>query len=325
MVGDSYVKFIDRFSEEPIQSVKMRWGDQVRFTNNVGIIPVFNRWNESLIFTAEHREYFIHEESATLGAGDTLIVELTKLLAGIEFQVKDETGPVPNLSVNLTVFSTKTDSDGIALFFNKPARRVYHYSIEKPCYFLVYDSLFLEIDTMIHITLEKDTILPVVTVETYGDTLQINSSKTGDLYAALPGTEPQPDSIHANSILSIPVTSNDMIQVITSDLPFGDYWVYVIDDCGNISEGLTIRVGFEEFPVIPFRIYPNPVGNALFIEPTRIFNFSVDISSVNGRILYSRVCSGSRQYLDLSSFPKGVYFITIRSKDFVSTRKIIKL
>ncbi len=28
--------------------------------------------------------------------------------------------------------------------------------------------------------------------------------------------------------------------------------------------------------------------------------------------------------LDLSLFPKGVYFITIRSKDFVTTRKIIK-
>ena len=29
--------------------------------------------------------------------------------------------------------------------------------------------------------------------------------------------------------------------------------------------------------------------------------------------------------LDLSSFRKGVYFITIRSKDFVTTRKIVKL
>ena len=34
---------------------------------------------------------------------------------------------------------------------------------------------------------------------------------------------------------------------------------------------------------------------------------------------------GATHHLDLSSFQKGVYFITIRSKDFVTTKKIIKL
>ncbi|MGW8316643.1 MAG: T9SS type A sorting domain-containing protein [Bacteroidales bacterium] len=29
--------------------------------------------------------------------------------------------------------------------------------------------------------------------------------------------------------------------------------------------------------------------------------------------------------MDLSSFNKGVYFITIRSKDFITTRKIVRL
>jgi len=29
--------------------------------------------------------------------------------------------------------------------------------------------------------------------------------------------------------------------------------------------------------------------------------------------------------IDLSSFPKGIYFITIRSKDFVTTEKVIKM
>jgi hypothetical protein len=34
---------------------------------------------------------------------------------------------------------------------------------------------------------------------------------------------------------------------------------------------------------------------------------------------------GPSHHLDLSSFQKGVYLITIRSKDFVTKRKIIKL
>jgi hypothetical protein len=52
-------------------------------------------------------------------------------------------------------------------------------------------------------------------------------------------------------------------------------------------------------------------------------------SSVSGNfagpILIRQEIEGTSHQLDLSSFQKGVYFITIRSKDFVTTRKIIKL
>jgi len=34
---------------------------------------------------------------------------------------------------------------------------------------------------------------------------------------------------------------------------------------------------------------------------------------------------GTVHQIDLSSFKKGVYFITIRSKEYVTTEKIIKL
>jgi len=34
---------------------------------------------------------------------------------------------------------------------------------------------------------------------------------------------------------------------------------------------------------------------------------------------------GPTLQLDLSSLQKGIYFITIRSKDFLTTRKIVKL
>jgi hypothetical protein len=34
---------------------------------------------------------------------------------------------------------------------------------------------------------------------------------------------------------------------------------------------------------------------------------------------------GTSHQLDLSSLQKGVYLISIRSKDFVTTRKVIKL
>ena len=51
----------------------------------------------------------------------------------------------------------------------------------------------------------------------------------------------------------------------------------------------------------------------------------MEITSLNGQLLLSQELKGPTHYLDLSSFQKGVYFITIRSKDFVTTRKIVKL
>ena len=53
--------------------------------------------------------------------------------------------------------------------------------------------------------------------------------------------------------------------------------------------------------------------------------YKFEIASINGRIVHAGKYTGNPYQIDLSSFQKGVYFITIRSKDFVTTKKIIKL
>ena len=52
---------------------------------------------------------------------------------------------------------------------------------------------------------------------------------------------------------------------------------------------------------------------------------TIEITSLNGQLFYSTKMEGTIHHLDLSSCQKGVYFITIRSNDFVTTEKIIKL
>ena len=46
---------------------------------------------------------------------------------------------------------------------------------------------------------------------------------------------------------------------------------------------------------------------------------------MNGRFIYRTEIKGISIQVDLSSYPTGVYFITIRSKGHVSTKKLIKL
>ncbi len=74
-----------------------------------------------------------------------------------------------------------------------------------------------------------------------------------------------------------------------------------------------------------FRIYPNPTTNILTIETSQPGKHFIDITSLNGQLLYNLKIEGPTHQIGLSSFQKGIYFITIRSKDFVRTEKIIKL
>ena len=73
------------------------------------------------------------------------------------------------------------------------------------------------------------------------------------------------------------------------------------------------------------RLFPNPTKNLLSIETKDPGFYSIEITSLNGQQLLAEEMKGSSHQIDLSPFGKGVYFITIRSKDFISTRKFIKL
>ena len=72
-------------------------------------------------------------------------------------------------------------------------------------------------------------------------------------------------------------------------------------------------------------IYPNPAINILTIETNRSGQHTVEIASVNGQLLYSDKIEEPSHQIDISSFQKGLYFITVRSRDYVRTEKIIKL
>jgi rhodanese-related sulfurtransferase len=94
-----------------------------------------------------------------------------------------------------------------------------------------------------------------------------------------------------------------------------------------ISAGYQTVSHIEEFEELSrsVKIYPNPTHTILKLETEKSNLYSIEINSLNGRLIYTDKMEGTTHQLDLSSFRAGVYFITIRSKDFVTTRKIIKL
>jgi hypothetical protein len=73
-----------------------------------------------------------------------------------------------------------------------------------------------------------------------------------------------------------------------------------------------------------FEIHPNPTNHQLTIETSQVGQHFIEITSLNGQLLYSNRMEGSTHQIDLSFFEKGVYFISIKFSDYVRTEKIIK-
>lgn len=82
--------------------------------------------------------------------------------------------------------------------------------------------------------------------------------------------------------------------------------------------------GFDDLSA-RIKIYPNPTNSILNLETEKSDLYSIEITSAKGQLIYTGKMEGTTHQLDLSSFRKGVYFITIRSKNFLTTRKVIKL
>jgi hypothetical protein len=90
-------------------------------------------------------------------------------------------------------------------------------------------------------------------------------------------------------------------------------------------EFLPCIVGFQETNSSMFTFSPNPVRKLLHVETEKSGEYTTEISSLNGHMLYRHKTEGSDLIIDLTTFRKGVYFITIRSKNLMITRKIIKI
>ena len=150
-------------------------------------------------------------------------------------------------------------------------------------------------------------------------------------------------SIHQDLILSIGLPDylylwsdgSDSSRCVISGAELGQgehtYWV-VVSDTNSCTASDTIVITVVDptnTAFAPagnsFRIYPNPANSLVTIEAEHADHYSINITSLNGQLIYSTTIEGSSHQLDLSTFQKGVYFITIRSKDLITTRKIIKL
>tara|TARA_R110002072_G_scaffold158863_3_gene309928 strand:- start:929 stop:3469 length:2541 start_codon:yes stop_codon:yes gene_type:complete len=105
---------------------------------------------------------------------------------------------------------------------------------------------------------------------------------------------------------------------------------------GNEAGGFKLLFGTEPVGLLEFnenkkqeqqlfKVYPNPTNNIVTIELITPSNEAIEykIIDMGGRMVRQANFKGRLKKLDLSSFPKGIYFIQLQSKNTNSTTKLI--
>jgi len=93
-------------------------------------------------------------------------------------------------------------------------------------------------------------------------------------------------------------------------------------------EASSIVTGLKDFSLAEIKFYPNPVNNLLNIDfQSEMLNelVQVSISDLNGKnIFYTSINSEKHISINLSGLKKGIYFISIKSKNKVLSKRFIK-
>ena len=76
---------------------------------------------------------------------------------------------------------------------------------------------------------------------------------------------------------------------------------------------------------VKIKVYPNPTSQLLYVSHPELNSFSIQITDLNGKAIYSGVISKETP-LDVSNYTQGMYLVTITSKEAnkKNTYKVIK-
>ncbi len=182
-------------------------------------------------------------------------------------------------------------------------------------------------ESMTHDLILKPFIVTYSLPEEMNDQMLRPDSTPGDWISTL-----LPDS-------SLVPPSGQIICWLTlnaTGLEIGDYYAELILEWYNpfSNRGFipirmyvkdTVSTGTIEQNTDPLLLYPNPARDFIIIQSRVPGAYSVEVISMNGQVLQRNEFVGTSHQLDLTSLQKGMYFVTIRSKAIISTKKVIKL
>ncbi|MEI6899017.1 MAG: T9SS type A sorting domain-containing protein [Bacteroidota bacterium] len=154
------------------------------------------------------------------------------------------------------------------------------------------------------------------------DTIRLNAGNSGSTYLWSNGATTQTVKVQATGI--VPETQTYLVKVTNEHGCFSTATI-------NVSFSFNACTGISDINLDsrPFRIYPNPTKGKVTIEGTGAEkSISITITNAQGVIMKSLVLKGDGfgntvETLDLSSFPKGIYFVRLGCDSQLWTEKLV--
>ncbi|MEZ4886108.1 MAG: T9SS type A sorting domain-containing protein [Chitinophagales bacterium] len=124
---------------------------------------------------------------------------------------------------------------------------------------------------------------------------------------------------------------------IEPELPIGEYVLLlegeIADVCGNtdtFSESFDLQIAdltdIEDALQNPIRFYPNPSQQTIFVELPISFNGNthIEVYSVEGKILQNSKLENKKTVeIDVSHYPRGIYYLKVKVGASVWTEKVV--
>ncbi len=148
------VKVLDRTSGEPLYRAVIYKGENIWLTGTNGIAEVeFSGGGEAIHI--EHADHFDYDDTLDIFTDSTILIRMTKTRADLMMEVYAGTVRLKNALLELNGIVRQTDQNGQTFFSQLPAREFYVYRVEKEGFHDVKDTLFLEIDTTVTVSLTE--------------------------------------------------------------------------------------------------------------------------------------------------------------------------
>jgi hypothetical protein len=80
----------------------------------------------------------------------------------------------------------------------------------------------------------------------------------------------------------------------------------------------------EEFISSEVQVFPNPVSSILTIRNNKLFDLSITILDINGKLIQSKSSNQSTIEIDVKNNTSGIYFVSVLSETKSSIYKIVK-
>ncbi|MGD0710850.1 MAG: T9SS type A sorting domain-containing protein [Bacteroidales bacterium] len=112
-------------------------------------------------------------------------------------------------------------------------------------------------------------------------------------------------------------------------IPFSG-WIKTISNSINVKDSVIITVTGSGAGIIDvnndnvFKVYPNPTSENITIENISQTQAIIEISNLQGQLIKTFTTNSNKTNVDISAFPCGMYFISMKTEKGIAVEKFVK-